>query len=60
MALVGQSDVASSDGTYEIDVAEDPTSVASDGTIGVRVFGGSPGHLLGTFRLDLPALGVRR
>jgi len=60
IALVGQTGVSSSDGTYEIDVAEDPTSVASDGTIDLRLFGGSPGHLLGTFRLDLPALGVSR
>jgi hypothetical protein len=60
MALVGQSHVPSSDGTYEIDVAEDPTSVANDGTIDLRLFGGSPGHLLGTLRLDLPALGVSR
>ncbi len=60
IALVGQTKLRSSDGTYEIDVAEDPTSVASDGTIDLRLFGGSPGHLLGTFRLDLPALGVSR
>lgn len=60
MALAGLTDVSSSDGTYEIDVAEDPVSVASDGTIDLRLFGGTPGHLLGTFRLDLPALGVRR
>jgi hypothetical protein len=58
VALVGQTDVPSTDGTYEIDLAEDPTSVASDGTIGMRVFGGSPERALGTFRLDLPALGV--
>jgi hypothetical protein len=60
MALGGQTEIRSSDGTYEIDVAEDPASVASDGTIDLRLFGGTPGHLLGTFRLDLPALGVRR
>jgi hypothetical protein len=60
IALVGQTEVPSSDGTYEIDVAEDPTSVASDGTIDLRLFGGSPVHLLGAFRLDLPALGVSR
>jgi hypothetical protein len=60
IALVGQTKLPSSDGTYEIDVAEDPTSVASDGTIDLRLFGGSPGRLLGTFRLDLPALGVTR
>jgi hypothetical protein len=60
MALVGQSNAPSSDGTYGIDVAEDPTSVASDGTIDLRPFGGSPAHLLGTFRLNLPALGVSR
>jgi hypothetical protein len=60
IALAGQTDVSSSDGTYEIDLAEDPTSVASDGTIDLRLFGGSPEHALGTFRLDLPALGVRR
>jgi hypothetical protein len=60
IALVGQTGVSSSDGTYEIDVAEDPTSVASDGTIDLRLFGGSPEHALGTFRLDLPALGVSR
>jgi hypothetical protein len=29
IALAGQTDVPSSDGTYEIDVAEDPTSVAT-------------------------------
>ena len=60
IALVGQTDVSSNDGTYEIDVAEDPTSFASDGTIDLRLFGGNPVHLLGTFRLDLPALGVSR
>ena len=60
MALVGQTDVPSSDGTYEIDLAENLTSVASDGTIDLRLFGGSPEHALGTFRLDLPALGVSR
>jgi hypothetical protein len=60
IALVGQTEVSSSDGTYEIDVAEDPTSVAGDGTIDLRLFGGSPEHALGTFQLDLPALGVRR
>jgi hypothetical protein len=60
VALVGQTDVPSSDGTYEIDLAEDPTSVATDGTIDLRLFGGSPEHALGRFRLDLPALGVSR
>jgi hypothetical protein len=60
VALVGQTDVPSSDGTYEIDLAEDPTSVASDGTMDLRLFGGSPEHALGRFRLDLPALGVSR
>jgi len=60
VALVGQTDVRSSDGTYEIDLAEDPTSVASDGTMDLRLFGGSPEHALGRFRLDLPALGVSR
>jgi len=60
VALVGQTDISPTDGTYEIDLAEDPTSVATDGTIDLRLFGGSPGHLLGTFRLDLPALGVSR
>jgi len=60
IALAGLTDVSSNDGTYEIDLAEDPASVASDGTIDLRLFGGTPGHLLGTFRLDLPALGVSR
>lgn len=60
IAVVGQTKLPSSDGTYEIDVAEGPASVASDGTIDLRLFGGSHGHLLGTFRLDLPALGVSR
>ena len=60
IALVGQTKLPSSDGTYEIDVAEDLTSVASDGTIDLRLFGGSPEHALGRFRLDLPALGVSR
>jgi hypothetical protein len=59
-ALVGQSNTPSNVGTYEIDVAEDPTSIASDGAIDMRLFGGNPEHLLGTFRLDLPALGVSR
>jgi hypothetical protein len=60
VALAGQTYVPSSDGTYEIDLAEDPTSIASDGTIDLRLFGGSPEHVLGTFRLDLAALGVSR
>ena len=60
VALVGQTGVPSSDGTYEIDLAEDPTSIASDGTIDLRLFGGSPEHVLGAFRLDLPALGGSR
>ena len=51
IALAGQTDVPSSDGTYEIDLAENLTSVASDGTIDLRLFGGSPEHALGTFRL---------
>jgi hypothetical protein len=59
IALAGQTDVPSSDGTYEIDVAEDPTSVATARST-LRLFGGSPEHALGTLRLDLPALGLRR
>ena len=47
IALAGLTDVSSNDGTYEIDLAEDPASVASDGTIDLRLFGGTPGHLLG-------------
>ena len=59
-ALVGQSHAPSRDGKYEIDLAEDPTSVASNDTIDIRLFGGNPEHLLGDFRLDLAALGVSR
>ena len=53
IALAGQTDVPSSDGTYEIDLAENLTSVASDGTIDLRLFGGSPEHALGNVPFGL-------
>src|SRR5438874_12559847 len=36
-ALVGQSHAPSGDGKYESDLAEDPTFVASNGTIDIRL-----------------------
>jgi len=60
VALVGQGGAPSSGGIYDLDVAVDPTSVASDSTIGMRLFGGKPEHLMGTFTLNLSVLGVSR
>jgi hypothetical protein len=60
VAMAGQRDAPSGPSGYVMDVAEDPLSIAPDGSIAVRLFGGDPEHLLGTFRLDLPSLGVGR
>jgi len=46
------------DGTYQVDIAEDPVSIA-EGKIRFHLLGGRPLRTLGYFRLDLAALGVR-
>jgi len=58
IALVGQSVAPLPDGTYQIDIAEDPVSVARDGKIRFHLLGGQPLRTLGSFSLDLSALGV--
>ena len=46
------------DGTYQVDIAEDPASIASDGKLRFHLLGGRPIRTLGYFSLDLSALGV--
>jgi len=59
IALEGQSIASLPDGTYQVDIAEDPVSAARDGSIRFHLFGGKPERSLGFFRSDLSALGVR-
>jgi hypothetical protein len=58
IALDGQSVTPLPDGTYQVDIAEDPVSVASPGKIRFHLVGGRPLRTLGYFWLNLSVLGV--
>jgi hypothetical protein len=58
IALDGQGVAPLSDGTYQVDIAEDPVSIAREGKIRFHLLGGRPLRTLGYFWLNLSALGV--
>jgi hypothetical protein len=58
IALDGQGVAPLPDGTYQVDIAEDPVSILSPGRIRFHLLGGRPLRTLGYFRLNLSALGV--
>ncbi len=57
LGLDGLNVTPMSDGTYQVDVAEDPVSIA-EGRIHFHLLGGRPLRTLGYFWLNLSALGV--
>jgi len=58
LALDGQSVAPMPDGTYQVEIAEDPVSIVGPGRIRFHLVGGQPLRTLGYFWLDLSALGV--
>lgn len=58
IAQTGRPAASPSAGHFEVDVAESQTSIAPDGTLDLRLFGGDPEHEVGSFTIDLATLGV--
>jgi hypothetical protein len=58
VGLDGQSVAPLPDGTYQVDIAEDPVSIVGKGKIHFHLLGGRPLRTLGYFWLNLSVLGV--